>query len=148
VAAGLGVLPNAVRALTGMGVSRRLYCDAGPFRRFRICNQRGEELNEVAFERAFRRMGGDGYVMHRKALHAAISECVDPGSVRMGACVTAIEQSEGGVSVHVAGEAVPISGDLLLRKDSELVGALLRKDTGLVDAPGRRVVGAKGKSPF
>jgi len=48
----------------------------------------------------------------------------------MGACVTSIEQSEGGVSVHVDGEAAPISGDLLLRKDSELVGALLRKDTG------------------
>jgi hypothetical protein len=65
VGTGLGVLLNAVRALTAMGVSRRLHRNAGPFRRFRICNQRGEE----------------------------------------------IEQSEGGVSVHVAGEAVPISGD-------------------------------------
>ena len=26
--------------------------------------------------------------------------------------------------------------------------SLLRKDSGLVDAPGRRVVGAKGKSPL
>jgi len=117
VGAGLGVLPNAVRALTAIGVSRSLYADAGPFRRFRICNQRGEELNEIDFETAFRRMGGEGYVMHRAALHAAISECVDPGSVRTGACVTSIEQDEARVSVRVAGESTPITGDLLVGAD-------------------------------
>src|SRR5262245_21585193 len=58
VGAGLGILPNAVRALTAIGVSRTLYASAGPFRRFRICNHRGEELKEVDFEGAFRRMGG------------------------------------------------------------------------------------------
>src|SRR5262249_10840754 len=114
---GLGVLPNAVRALTAIGVSRRLYADAGPFRLFRICNQRGEELNEVDFAAAFRRMGGEGYVMHRAALHAAISECVDPGSVRTDACVTSIEQDEAGVSVRVAGESTAITGDLLVGAD-------------------------------
>src|SRR5262249_44425796 len=117
VGAGLGVLPNAVRALAAIGVSRRLYADAGPFRLFRICNQRGEELNEVDFEAAFRRMGGEGYVMHRAALHAAISECVDPGSVRTDACVTSIEQDEAGVSVRVAGESTAITGDLLVGAD-------------------------------
>jgi 2-polyprenyl-6-methoxyphenol hydroxylase-like FAD-dependent oxidoreductase len=117
VGAGLGVLPNAVRALTAIGVSRKLYDDAGPFRRFRICNQRGDDLNEIDFEKAFRRMGGEGYVMHRAALHAAISECVDPGAVRTNACVTSIEQSEAGVSVHVAGESAPVSGDLLVGAD-------------------------------
>jgi 2-polyprenyl-6-methoxyphenol hydroxylase-like FAD-dependent oxidoreductase len=117
VGAGLGVLPNAVRALTTIGVSRKLYDDAGPFRRFRICNQRGDDLNEIDFEKAFRRMGGEGYVMHRAALHAAISECVDPGSVRTNACVTSIEQSEAEVSVHVAGESAPVSGDLLVGAD-------------------------------
>jgi 2-polyprenyl-6-methoxyphenol hydroxylase-like FAD-dependent oxidoreductase len=57
VGAGLGLLPNAVRALTAIGVSRTLYDNAGPFRRFRICNQRGEELTEIDFEEAFRRAG-------------------------------------------------------------------------------------------
>jgi 2-polyprenyl-6-methoxyphenol hydroxylase-like FAD-dependent oxidoreductase len=117
VGAGLGILPNAVRALDAIGVSRKLYDDAGPFRRFRICNQRGEELTEIDFENAFRRVGGEGYVMHRAALHAAITECVDPASVRTNACVTSIEQSKDGVSVHVAGEPAPISGDLLVGPD-------------------------------
>ncbi len=117
VGAGLGVLPNAVRALAAIGVSRKLYGNAGPFRRFRICNQRGEELNEVDFEAAFRRVGGEGYVMHRTALHAAISECVDPGSVRTDACVTSIEQSAAGVSVHVASDPAPVSGDVLVGAD-------------------------------
>ena len=59
VGAGLGVLPNAVRALAAIGISRKLYGDAGPFRRFLICNQRGEELAEIDFEGAFRRVGGE-----------------------------------------------------------------------------------------
>jgi 2-polyprenyl-6-methoxyphenol hydroxylase-like FAD-dependent oxidoreductase len=117
VGAGLGVLPNAVRALTAIGVSRKLYGTAGPFRRFRICSRRGEELHEIDFEAAFRRVGGEGYVMHRAALHAAISECVDPRTVRTGACVTSIEQGAGGVSVRVAGESAPVSGDLLVGAD-------------------------------
>jgi 2-polyprenyl-6-methoxyphenol hydroxylase-like FAD-dependent oxidoreductase len=117
VGAGLGVLPNAVRALTAIGVSRTLYHDAGPFRRFRICNQRGEELTEIDFEEAFRRMGGEGYVMHRAALHAAIAACVDPGVVRTGACVTSIEQCAAGVSVRLAGEPAPVRGDLVVGAD-------------------------------
>ena len=117
VGAGLGVLPNAVRALAAIGVSRKLYDSAGPFRRFRICNHRGQELNEVDFEAAFRRIGGEGYVMHRAALHAAISECVDPGSVRTGACVTSIEQDAAGVSVHVSDGSPPVSGDILVGAD-------------------------------
>ena len=72
VGAGLGILPNAVRALSAIGVSRQLFQDAGPFRLFRICNQRGEELTEVDFTSAFRAVGGEGYVMHRAALHAAL----------------------------------------------------------------------------
>jgi len=55
--------------------------------------------------------------MHRAALHAAISECVDPGSVRTDACVTSIEQDEAGVSVRVAGESTAITGDLLVGAD-------------------------------
>jgi 2-polyprenyl-6-methoxyphenol hydroxylase-like FAD-dependent oxidoreductase len=117
VGAGLGVLPNAVRALAAIGVSRELYGNAGPFRRFRICNEGGEELNEIDFEDAFRRVGGEGYVMHRAALHAAISECVDAGSVRMNACVTSIEQSQAGVTVRLAGESASVSGDLLVGAD-------------------------------
>src|SRR5262245_12369674 len=117
VGAGLGILPNAVRALAAIGVSRALYDDAGPFRRFRICSHRGQELTEIDFEGAFRRVGGAGYVMHRAALHAAISECVDPASIRTNTCVTSIEQSEDSVSVRIAGELAPVSGDLLVGAD-------------------------------
>jgi 2-polyprenyl-6-methoxyphenol hydroxylase-like FAD-dependent oxidoreductase len=117
VGAGLGVLPNAVRALAAIGISRKLYGNAGPFRRFLVCNQSGAELTAIDFEGAFRRVGGEGYVMHRAALHAAISECVDPASVRLDAHVTAIEQNQAGVSVHVAGESAPVPGDLVVGAD-------------------------------
>ncbi len=117
VGAGLGVLPNAVRALSVIGVSRQLFDDAGPFRRFRICSQRGEELTEIDFEDAFRSIGVEGYVLHRAALHSALSKCVDPGVVRTGACVSAIEQTEAGVRVCVDGDPMSISGDLLVGAD-------------------------------
>jgi len=117
VGAGLGILPNAVRALAAIGVSRELYAVAGPFRRFRICNARGEELREIDFEKVFAGLGGEGYVLHRAALHAAIAACVDPRVVRTGACVTSVEQDGDGVRVHLAGEATPVAGDLLVGAD-------------------------------
>lgn len=117
VGAGLGVLPNAVRALTAIGVSRQLFRDAGPFRRFRICSQDGEELAEVDFEAVFRAMDGEGYVLHRAALHAALAECVDPAVVRTGACVTTIEQNGAGVRVGIEGDRTTVSGELLVGAD-------------------------------
>lgn len=117
VGAGLGVLPNAVRALGVIGISRQLFRDAAPFRRFRICSQRGEELKEIDFEGAFRRAGGEGFVLQRAALHAALSACVDPDVVRTGACVTSIEQDEAGVRVHVEGDPTPVAGDVLVGAD-------------------------------
>ena len=117
VGAGLAVLPNAVRALETIGVSSDLFRDAGPFRRFRICTHRGEELSEVDFERVFRAIGRDGYVLHRAALHAALAACVDPAAVRTGACATRIEQDDASIRVHVAGDPAPVTGDLLVGAD-------------------------------
>jgi 2-polyprenyl-6-methoxyphenol hydroxylase-like FAD-dependent oxidoreductase len=134
VGAGLGILPNAVRALTAIGVARDLFRDAGPFRRFRICSQAGEELSEVDFERVFRRIGEEGYVLHRASLHAALSKCVDPATVRTGACVVAIEQSETGVRVRVEGDPAPVSGDLLVGADG--LNSVVRAHV-LADGPPR-----------
>jgi 2-polyprenyl-6-methoxyphenol hydroxylase-like FAD-dependent oxidoreductase len=117
VGAGLGLLPNAVRALLAIGVSRDLFRQGGPFRRFRICSDSGEELKEIDFQRAFRSGGGEGYVVHRASLHAALAKCVDGAAVRTGASVSRIEPSDGGVKVYVDGDPTPVSGVLLVGAD-------------------------------
>ena len=125
--AGLGVLPNAVRALAAIGVSEKLYAEAGPFRRFRICNQRGRGAHRGRLRGRLSAVGGEGYVMHRAALHAAISECVDPASVRLTRYVTSIEQNDAGVTVRVAGEPEPVSGDLARRGRRPQLGGAARR---------------------
>jgi len=117
VGSGLGVLPSAVRALETLNVSPALFANAAPFRRFFVCSRHGEELAEVDFSRVFRRIGWNGYVMHRAALHASLAACVDPETVRTGMSVTAIAQHNGMVQVHVAGESAPFSGDLVVGAD-------------------------------
>ena len=117
VGSGLGILPGAVRALETLGVSPALFAQAAPFRRFRVCSSRGEELAEMSFTRVFARAGRPGYVMHRGALHAALTACVRADAVRTDAEVVAVAERGGEALVSVRGDPTPIAGDLVVGAD-------------------------------
>lgn len=117
VGSGLGVLPGAVRALESLGIGDELFRRGTPFQEFFLCSRDGRELARVSFKRVFERAGRLGYVLHRGALHAALSARVAPGAVRTGAEVVAVDESDGRVKVHLRGEPTPIEGDLVVGAD-------------------------------
>lgn len=117
VGSGLGVLPGAVRALRTLGVGEELFARGAPFRRFVVCSSRGQELAEVSFTRIFERAGCPGYVLHRGALHAALTARVQHDAIRTGSEVVSLEQRNGEVRVLLRDQSTVIAGDLLVGAD-------------------------------
>lgn len=134
VGSGLGILPGAVRALEAIGVGASRFGDTAPLRVLRVCAAGGAELREIDFRPLFARAGRGGFIVHRAALHAAITSCVDPASIRTGAEVVAIDADAGGVRVHIAGTSEPIAGDLVVGADG--LRSLVREHV-LADGPPR-----------
>ena len=117
VGSGLGILPGAVRALQRLGIGDELFSRGAPFRHFVVCSSRGEELAEVSFTRIFARAGCPGYVLHRGALHAAITAHVARDAIRTGAEVASVEERDGEVRVALRDGSNAITGDLLVGAD-------------------------------
>jgi 2-polyprenyl-6-methoxyphenol hydroxylase-like FAD-dependent oxidoreductase len=117
VGSGLGVLPGAVRALQTLGVGDELFARGAPFRRFVVCSSRGDELAEVSFTRIFAQAGRPGYVLHRGALHAALTARVKPDAIRTGTEVVALEDGRDEVRVILGDGSNPVAGDLLVGAD-------------------------------
>ncbi len=134
VGSGLGVLPGAVRALRALGVGDELFARGAPFRRFRVCSSRGQELAEVSFTRIFEQAGCPGYVLHRGALHAALTARVNPNAIRTGSEVVSIEARHGEVRVFLREQSAAISGDLVVGADG--LNSVVRRHV-LGDGPPR-----------
>jgi 2-polyprenyl-6-methoxyphenol hydroxylase-like FAD-dependent oxidoreductase len=134
VGSGLGVLPGAVRALRTLGIGEELFARGAPFRRFVLCSSRGSELAEVSFTRIFEQAGCPGYVLHRGALHSALTAQVSRDAIRTGSEVVAIEEAAGAVRAFLRGQSTAISGDLLVGADG--LNSVVRRHV-LADGPPR-----------
>jgi 2-polyprenyl-6-methoxyphenol hydroxylase-like FAD-dependent oxidoreductase len=117
VGSGLGVLPGAVRALQTLGVGDELFARGAPFRRFVVCSSHGDELAEVSFTRIFEQAGRPGYVLHRGALHAALTARVKSDAIRTGAEIVAVEDGQGEVRVVLRDGSETVAGDLVVGAD-------------------------------
>ena len=133
VGSGLGVLPGAVRALRVLGIGDELFARGAPFRRFFVCSSRGEELAEVSFTRIFEQARCPGYVLHRGALHAALTARVCPDAIRTGAEVVSVDATNGEVRV-VLRDGSAVSGDILVGADG--LNSVVRQHV-LADGPPR-----------
>jgi 2-polyprenyl-6-methoxyphenol hydroxylase-like FAD-dependent oxidoreductase len=133
VGSGLGVLPGAVRALRALGVGAELFDRGAPFRRFVVCSSRGDELAEVSFTRIFERARCPGYVLHRGALHAALTARVRANAIRTGSEVVSIDGTNGAVRA-VLRDGSAVAGDLVVGADG--LNSIVRRHV-LGDGPPR-----------
>lgn len=134
VGSGLGVLPGAVRALRTLGIGDELFARGAPFRRFVVCSSRGAELAEVSFTRIFEQAGCPGYVLHRGALHSALTAQVPRNAVRTGCEAISIEEDSGEVRVFIGDQPTAVTGDLLIGADG--LNSTVRQHV-LADGPPR-----------
>ncbi|MEJ0023650.1 MAG: FAD-dependent monooxygenase [Alphaproteobacteria bacterium] len=117
VGAGLGLYPNAMKAMTWLGADALI-------RQKSIDNQRVEsrilETDELLVNRnsaATARMYGEhAYTVHRADLHMALAREVPPDSVRLDARVVDVTHTPNGVAAHLQ-NGDSIEGDVLVGAD-------------------------------
>jgi 2-polyprenyl-6-methoxyphenol hydroxylase-like FAD-dependent oxidoreductase len=117
VGSGLGVLPGAVRALRAIGVSENLFTQAATLQLMRISNHKGRDLSRLDLTKLFAKLGENGYIMRRTALHGALAACVSSSSIRTNARVSRVQERDNLVDVFVEGESAPMQADLVIGAD-------------------------------
>jgi 2-polyprenyl-6-methoxyphenol hydroxylase-like FAD-dependent oxidoreductase len=117
VGAGLGLGPNAIAALEGLGVVDAIVNAGAAIRRSAILDERGRVLgSELDVERMTREVGAPFVALHRTRLHEILLNALGPGVVRLGFAVARFERrAEQVVATGSSGEALEF--DLLVGAD-------------------------------
>ncbi len=93
VGAGLGLGPNAMAALKGLGVVEAIVNAGAAITRSAILDERGRVLgSELDVERMTREVGAPFVALHRTRLHEVLLDALGPGVVRLGFAVTGFER--------------------------------------------------------
>ena len=119
IGAGLGLYPNAMKALRKLGLHEAVLEAGRPLRPSgQIRSWRGEVLAEVSTAVMEERFGDVTVGIHRARLQQALLEALEEagGEVRLGAAFVAFGQGERGVTARFA-EGREERGDLLVGAD-------------------------------
>ena len=92
--AGIAVQPNGMRALRALGIDAAVECAGAVLRRWLFCNHRGEVLCEIDLERLWGDVG-PFIGIERVRLQSALRSAAEETRCRLGAWVTAVNQSNG-----------------------------------------------------
>ncbi|MGH8876316.1 MAG: FAD-dependent monooxygenase [Stackebrandtia sp.] len=135
VGAGVGIAPNAVKALDflGLGAAVRERGQRQSGLEIRLCN--GAVVQHIPAELIERRYGAPFYALLRAELHRRLVTGLDPDSLRTGHRAEMVVRGTGSAAVSFQTEAgiVPETADLVVAADG--VGSRLRSDM-LPDYPG------------
>jgi 2-polyprenyl-6-methoxyphenol hydroxylase-like FAD-dependent oxidoreductase len=113
----LSLWPNAIKALSRMGLVEAVQAVGAPMTGGKILSPRGETLVEQTFsEELERRYGTLGVGVLRADLQAALLGALDAGVVRLGAGCVGFEQDSAGVVARFA-DGREERGDLLIGAD-------------------------------
>ena len=115
--AGLALQPNAVAALTELGLGPAIIAAGSALSRAAILNRSGRRLGpETRFSRIFNDPTARTVAVHRARLHEVLLDAVGEGVVRMGVRITGFEQGTDGVTA-VCGSGERIGTELLIGAD-------------------------------
>jgi 2-polyprenyl-6-methoxyphenol hydroxylase-like FAD-dependent oxidoreductase len=117
VGAGLGLGPNAIAALSRLGLADAIVRAGAAIGRSAILDAQGRALgSEMDVDRMAREVGAPLVALHRRRLHEALLEALGPGIVRRGFTVAGFERRSGRVVVTGStGEC--LESDLLVGAD-------------------------------
>lgn len=114
VGAGLGLWPNAVKALDGIGVDVRPL--GVPLSASGVRRPDGAWLQHQDPDRLERRFGAPFIGVHRADLQQLLAAHVRPGTVTLGAHVTGLEQDRSGVAVQLD-DGSEVTGSVVVGAD-------------------------------
>lgn len=102
IGAGLSLMPNATRALNGLGLADALRRIGEPIGVAEIRTWRGEVLSSIPAWRLGEKVGAGPAAVHRADLQGALLRELGEEPVRLGAACTSFEQEGGGVRAFFA----------------------------------------------
>jgi 2-polyprenyl-6-methoxyphenol hydroxylase-like FAD-dependent oxidoreductase len=120
VGAGLGLAPNALKALGRIGLQAAVAAAGERIRRTAIRTSSGRIIGTMD---AAELLGESGVAVHRARLHQVLLDALGPGVIHTGTPVVGYEQHEDRVTA-VCGDGRRVDGDLLVGADG--VHSMLR----------------------
>ncbi|GMA32827.1 FAD-dependent oxidoreductase [Litorihabitans aurantiacus] len=120
---GLNIWPNGVRVLQGLGLGERFLAEAATMNRWWALDSDGAITSDVDVSGWARELGAPITGARRRRLNALLASGLTTEELALGHHVERYEQTDDGVTVHLAGGGTE-TGDLLLATDG--IGSRLR----------------------
>jgi 2-polyprenyl-6-methoxyphenol hydroxylase-like FAD-dependent oxidoreductase len=114
VGAGLALAPNALKALDVLGVGDRVRSQSTLQGEAGIVRPDGRWISRTTADVAVARYGDPTVVLHRAALVELLAGALAPGTLRLGADVTAVQAATG--TVHTAAHGA-LTADVVVAAD-------------------------------
>ncbi|WP_031529289.1 FAD-dependent monooxygenase [Dyadobacter crusticola] len=152
--AGLGLAPNAIRALSTLGIMEDIVPLGRKLPYFRILDRSGKIISENNSNAISDKFGLDNFTIHRHKLHTALLKHVDPASIFTNKKVTGLEKGGKKAKLYFADGSCEKTDYLVVADGinsllrTKLVPAAVRRYAGytcwrgVIDAPDLRINGA------
>lgn len=114
--AGIGLGPNAVKALIHLGLKEQINKHCNALNRFTIQSQRGTILSDINFAKLASKSGVGNAAIHRAELHKILRESLDAGTIQLDKKCIDVIQDEHGVTLHFD-DGDSIRTDLVIAAD-------------------------------
>lgn len=102
VGAGLGLAPNAIKALAVLGIAADIIPLGRKLPYFRILDRKGKIISENDSRLISEKFGLDNFTIHRHKLHEALLEHIDPASVVLGKKAVGMQRAGEKITIRFA----------------------------------------------
>ena len=123
VGAGLGLAPNAIKALIVLGIADGIIPLGRKLPYFRILDRNGRIISENDSQVIGQKFGLDNFSIHRHTLHQALLSHIDPTSIIKGKKAVGIERVGKKITLYFA-ESTTFQADYLIVADG--INSVLR----------------------
>ncbi|MNO46188.1 FAD-dependent urate hydroxylase [compost metagenome] len=122
--AGIGLGPNAVKALNSLGLKEQILKCSNSLDRFTIQSQNGIILSDIDFAKLAHKSGIGNAAIHRSDLHKVLRESLDEGTLQLNKKCVDFIQDENGVTLFF-NDGESIRTDLVIVADG--IHSIIRK---------------------
>src|SRR5690606_39244155 len=110
--AGIIIAPNALQALSRLGISEKIMANGYESSGFHILTDQGEFITKMLVPEGYQHL----YAIHRSELHRHLLEALKPGTVYWSKKCKRVDQDHSGVTIYFE-DGSTVEGSLLIAAD-------------------------------